>query len=50
MIETLEAAYSNEVNITSIPLGTVLLEVSDGSPGPWLSRTQSVFYYIEDDL
>lgn len=50
MIKTLEVGYSNEVNIASIPLGTVLLEVNDGSPGPWLSRTQSVFYYIEDDL
>lgn len=40
MIETLEAGYSNEVNKTSIPLGTVLLKVNDCSPGPWLSRTQ----------
>lgn len=40
MIKTLEVGYSNEVNIASIPLGTVLLEVNDGSPGPWLSRTQ----------
>lgn len=29
MIETLEAGYSNEVNKTSIPLGTVPLKVID---------------------
>ena len=42
MTETLEAGYSNEVNIISIPLGTVLLEVNDPL-GPGLVELSQFF-------